>query len=71
MLHCLALGTIVYYAAELLHNTLDNELVIEELEDKVRALEGRLDAERWGGEVQAEAEAAGSGSAGRAWWRLW
>lgn len=48
MLHCLALGSIVYYALELLHSTLDNELVIEELRREVEKLEGRLEELRWG-----------------------
>ena len=43
MLHCIALGSIVYYALELVHNTLDNEFIIEELRGEVLELEGRLE----------------------------
>lgn len=42
MLHCIALGSIVYYALELLHNTLDGELIVEELSLQVEMLEGEL-----------------------------
>ena len=55
MLHCLALGSIVYYALELLWSSLESELVIGELQGQVTELEERLDAVRWGAEVEDEA----------------
>lgn len=68
MLHCLALGSIVYYALELLHSTLDNELVIEELQQEVEKLEGRLDELRWGKVEGGEAPVPGKGGS---WWKFW
>ena len=74
MLHCLALGSIVYYALELLHSTLDNELVIEELRREVEKLEGRLEELRWGraggGEGEGKGKGEGEGKAG-SWWKIW
>lgn len=69
MLHCLALGSIVYYALELLHSHLESELVIEELTGEVHALEKRLDEVRWGADETAEGKSAGA----RGWggWKLW
>ena len=54
MLHCIALGSIVYYALELLHNTLDNEFIIEELQAEVAVLEGRLEQAIQGSEKRVE-----------------
>jgi hypothetical protein len=65
MLHCLALGSIVYYALELLHHTLDRELVVEELETKVRGLEGELEVLRSGSDGLVQ------GESGKSWWRFW
>ncbi|KAL8277424.1 hypothetical protein RQP46_010146 [Phenoliferia psychrophenolica] len=69
MLHCLALGSIVYYALELLWSHLESEVVIGELQGQVKELEERLDAVRWGGEVEEEASRVGS--SGRSWWKMW
>lgn len=54
MLHCLALGSIIYYALELLHNFLDAELIKEELDLKIEGLERELEIVRAGVNEQAQ-----------------
>lgn len=63
MLHCLALGSIIYYSLELLHNYLDSELIKEELEIKIMILESELEGLRKG--VEEGGRESGS------WWKSW
>ncbi|GAA5843062.1 hypothetical protein JCM9279_001847 [Rhodotorula babjevae] len=67
MLHCLALGSIVYYALELAYMVLAREKQGDELRAKVERLEGQLaDARAGKVDVQGETRAAQ-----RSWWQLW
>jgi len=67
MLHCLALGSIVYYALELTWMTLAREKQGEELRARVEQLEGQL-AEARAGKVDAQEVGQ---AARRSWWKLW
>lgn len=67
MLHCIALGSIVYYALELVHNTLDNEVIIEELRAEVSLLEGRLEGVVKGSEGKEGGKGMGTGTGRRGW----
>ncbi|GAA5975000.1 hypothetical protein JCM11641_006797 [Rhodosporidiobolus odoratus] len=68
MLHCLALGSIVYYAMELGWMWLKREKEGVELSERVKVLEEELERERRRGAVGTKAEAASSGGS---WWKLW
>ncbi|TKA52094.1 hypothetical protein B0A53_04754 [Rhodotorula sp. CCFEE 5036] len=70
MLHCLALGSIVYYALELGYIYLAREKDGETLRARVEQLEGELEMARAGG---ADGTAAGlEGERSRkSWWKLW
>lgn len=69
MLHCLALGSIVYYALELVYMTLKREQQVEVLGNRVKLLEQELDNARTG---SGEAAPTTSGETGkRRWWKLW
>lgn len=66
MLHCLALGSIVYYSLELLHHTLESEVVQAELEAKVQGLERQVvELQRGGGGAVSGSEGKTGG------WRSW
>jgi len=67
MLHCLALGSIVYYALELAYMVLSREKQGDELRAKVERLEGQL-AEARAGKVDVPERAR---AAPRSWWKLW
>lgn len=66
MLHCLALGSIVYYALELTYMYLLREKQGDDLRAKVAALEDELAAVRAGPH-----DAQGGAKATRSWWKLW
>lgn len=74
MLHCLALGSIVYYGLEVTHHYLDSELIIEELQARVRELERGVQEGRLIGSgpgvARAGADGVGSGDGGK-WWKVW
>ncbi|GAA5927394.1 hypothetical protein JCM1841_000459 [Sporobolomyces salmonicolor] len=70
ILHCLALGSIVYYALELSYMWLRREKDAEDLGARVAELERELEEARKGretGGVSAGERTARRGS----WWRLW
>ncbi|GAA6003969.1 hypothetical protein JCM10207_006491 [Rhodosporidiobolus poonsookiae] len=67
MLHCLALGSIVYYALELVWMYLKREKEREELRKRVEELEGELETLRSGGKGVGKDGAA----QGKSWWKLW
>ncbi|GAA5922086.1 hypothetical protein JCM3775_003486 [Rhodotorula graminis] len=67
MLHCLALGSIVYYALELTYMVLSREKQGDELRAKVERLEAQL-AEARVGKVEAQ---GGTPAPRRSWWKLW
>ncbi|GAA6056525.1 hypothetical protein JCM3770_006860 [Rhodotorula araucariae] len=67
MLHCLALGSIVYYALELAYMVLAREKEGLDLRDQVARLEGELEVARRGA-VGAREE---HGAKGKSWWKLW
>ncbi|GAA5891297.1 hypothetical protein JCM8208_002576 [Rhodotorula glutinis] len=67
MLHCLALGSIVYYALELAYMVLSREKQGDELRAKVERLEQQLAQARAGKlDVPGATQAAQ-----RSWWQLW
>ncbi|GAA6029171.1 hypothetical protein JCM8097_001635 [Rhodosporidiobolus ruineniae] len=68
MLHCLALGSIVYYALELAWMWLKREKEGEELKERVERLEKELEEERTRGGKVGKGAAAGGGTS---WWKLW
>jgi hypothetical protein len=68
MLHCLALGSIVYYALELTWMWLKREKEGEELKKRVEELERELQVERTRGTKKGRTAATeGEGS----WWKVW
>ncbi|BGP42241.1 hypothetical protein JCM10449v2_006246 [Rhodotorula kratochvilovae] len=67
MLHCLALGSIVYYALELAYMMLAREKEGLDLREKVARLEGELEAARRGEGSEQEVREG----KGRSWWKLW
>ncbi|GAA5864890.1 hypothetical protein JCM5353_003324 [Sporobolomyces roseus] len=75
MLHCLALGSIVYYALELAYMTLSREKQVEELGDKVRRLEEALEIARQEpveGVLRSVKRTEGDGGGkGKSWWKVW
>ncbi|GAA5897635.1 uncharacterized protein JCM6883_006762 [Sporobolomyces salmoneus] len=73
MLHCLALGSIVYYALELAYMTLKREQQVELLGDKVRKLEGELEDARRGpiGRVTGMIERKTDEREEKPWWKVW
>ncbi|KAM0752167.1 hypothetical protein T439DRAFT_379273 [Meredithblackwellia eburnea MCA 4105] len=77
MIQCLAIGSIVYYALELLHNTLDRERIIEELQAKVDGLERELQEKTQGrkgllvGMVGGRNGDSLETGAGKSWWKFW
>ncbi|GAA5906380.1 hypothetical protein JCM5296_003184 [Sporobolomyces johnsonii] len=73
ILHCLALGSIVYYALELTYMWLRREKEAEELGAKVAELERELEEARKGRGPSGVSEGEGEGetAAGRSWWKLW
>ncbi|GAA5868569.1 hypothetical protein JCM1840_005492 [Sporobolomyces johnsonii] len=71
ILHCLALGSIVYYALELTYMWLRREKEAEELGAKVAELERELEEARKGRGPSGGSEREGATAKGRSWWRLW
>ncbi|GAA5991747.1 hypothetical protein JCM10908_001120 [Rhodotorula pacifica] len=72
MLHCLALGSIVYYALELAYIYLAREKEGESLRARVEQLEGELALERAGGtKGEGTGGAAADGAGRKSWWKLW
>lgn len=67
MLQCLAFAWITYYSLQLLHNTLENEFIIEDLGVEVRRLEEDVDNLKNGRKLGPQS--AGEGS--KSWWKLW
>ncbi|GAA5972300.1 hypothetical protein JCM3765_007661 [Sporobolomyces pararoseus] len=72
MLHCLALGSIVYYALELVYMTLKREQQVELLGGRVKELENELEAARRG-PTEAIKTAADGRIEGekKSWWKVW
>lgn len=72
MLHCLALGSIVYYALELAYIYLAREKEGETLRARVEQLEHELALERAGGASRDSATASQGGQPGhKGWWKFW
>lgn len=69
MLHCLALGSIVYYALELGWMWLKREKEGEELTRKVAELERELALERTRGISKGKSTA--EDGKGGSWWKIW
>ncbi|GAA5898465.1 hypothetical protein JCM6882_007783 [Rhodosporidiobolus microsporus] len=71
MLHCLALGSIVYYALELGWMWLKREKEAGELRERVGGLEEELEVERSRG-AGGSTKGVGERGEGRgSWWKLW
>ncbi|KWU45869.1 hypothetical protein RHOSPDRAFT_32342 [Rhodotorula sp. JG-1b] len=70
MLHCLALGSIVYYALELAYIYLAREKEGETLRARVEQLEGELAVARAGGADGTATELEGERSR-KSLWKLW
>lgn len=68
MLHCLALGSIVYYALETGYMYLSREKQAEDLGKKVEELERELAVARAGPVVVGS---DGLKSSGKSWWKFW
>jgi hypothetical protein len=75
MLHCLALGSIVYYALELTYMTLSREQQVELLGERVKLLEGELDLARRGptdeGRKVTEGRTDPTEGERKRWWKVW
>jgi len=75
MLHCLAIGSIVYYALELVYMTLSREKQVEVLGDKVRRLEEALEIARVEpveGVSRSTKGIEGDGKGrGKSWFKVW
>ena len=74
MLHCLALGSIVYYALELVYMTLKREQQVELLGGRVKELEDELEAARKGPLESVETATDGGrieGENRKNWWKVW
>jgi len=75
MLHCLALGSIVYYALELVYMTLSREKQVEVLGDKVRRLEEALEIARVepveGVSRNTKGNEGDREGKGKSWWKVW
>lgn len=68
MLHCLALGSIVYYALEVGYMYLSREKQAEDLGKRVEELERELAVARAG---PALTGSDGGKSSGKSWWKFW
>lgn len=68
MLHCLALGSIVYYALEVGYMYLSREKQAEDLGKRVDELERELAVARAG---PAVAGSEGSKTSEKTWWKFW
>ncbi|GAA5869180.1 hypothetical protein JCM3774_003973 [Rhodotorula dairenensis] len=71
MLHCLALGSIVYYALELGYLYLAREKEGETLSARVDQLEAELALERAGGPGRDPLAPEGEQQGHKSWWKLW
>ncbi|GAA6018392.1 hypothetical protein JCM11491_005957 [Sporobolomyces phaffii] len=80
MLHCLALGSIVYYALELAYMTLEREQQVDTLGTRVRLLERELDHARTtsnrrrgglDGDPSHDEAAQARRGPDTPWWKLW
>lgn len=72
MLHCLALGSIVYYALELVYMSLKREQQVERLGAQVARLELELETARHSSVSKAvPAQVGGPNASGKRWWKVW
>lgn len=73
MISCLAIGSVTYYALELVHSVLERELIVELLTAQVEGLEAQVEQLKQG----RSGNSAGAGGdstptgAGGSWWKLW
>jgi hypothetical protein len=67
MLQCLAFAWITFYSLQLLHNTLENEFIIEDLGTEVKRLEADVENLKNGRSIDTPSVNEQS----KSWWKFW